>query len=124
VAKSTPMARASPGSDPSPTVSSRIRPWDRTSMVAKRLARTTGWWYGSSSTPVPSRIRRVAEATKARQSSGSANGSDGGSSKGPTAAPGYSTTCSGTYSDSKPHSSACWAKATHFAGSTPWWAVL
>ena len=26
-------------------------------MVARRLARTTGWWYGSSSTPVPSRIR-------------------------------------------------------------------
>ena len=45
---------------PRPTVSSRIRPFDSTSIVASRLASTTGWWYGSSRTATPSWIRVVA----------------------------------------------------------------
>ena len=40
---------------------------------------------------------------------GTAIGSDAGISVDPTLAPGYSTMCSGRYSDSKPQSSACWA---------------
>ena len=44
VAKSTPTAAASPGRLPTPTLSSRIRPLDSRSMVASRLASTTGWW--------------------------------------------------------------------------------
>ena len=78
-----------------PTVSSRMRPPESTSTVASRLASTTGWWYGSSRTPVPSRMRLVTAATKVRHSNGSAYGSDGGSSIGPIFAPGYRATCSG-----------------------------
>ena len=101
-----------------------MRPPDSTSTVASRLASTTGWWYGSSNTPVPSRMRRVVAATKVRISSGSPKGSDGVSSIGPIFAPGYSATCSGRYSDSKPHSSASRANRTIRSGSTPKKAVL
>jgi hypothetical protein len=57
-----------------------MRPLESTSIVARRLASPTGWWKGSSSTPVPSRIFVVDAATKARHSSGSAIGRSGANS--------------------------------------------
>ncbi len=44
---------------------------------------------------MPSRMRSVAAATKARHSSGSATGVAAGKVTGPTLAPGYSAMCSG-----------------------------
>ena len=44
---------------------------------------------------MPSRMRSVAAATKARHSSGSAIGVAAGKTAGPTLAPGYSAMCSG-----------------------------
>ena len=64
-------------------------------MVASSLATTTGWRNGSSRTLVPSRIRRVAAATKLSVASGSASGRSGGTGYAPSLAPGYSAMCSG-----------------------------
>ncbi len=79
VLKSTPAAAASPGSTPRPTVSRLSRPRDSRSIVASCLASTTGWWYGTTSTAVPSSSVLVAAATYARHVSGSATARSGGS---------------------------------------------
>ncbi len=67
---SAPVARSSSSIHPTPR-HMRTRPWDSTSTVAMRLARTTGWWLGTTRTPVASVIRSVTAARKAMRSSGS-----------------------------------------------------
>ena len=117
--KSTPAASASLASAPTPIPNSRIRPRDSWSIVASRLASTTGWWNGSSSTDVPSRSRSVTPATKLSTSSGSAIGVSAAIGTRPSVTPGYSAMCSVVKNDSNPHSSACRASPVTRSGSIP-----
>jgi hypothetical protein len=59
-----------------------------------------------------------------RRSGGSATAIVGGTSKVSSVAPGYSTRCSGTRKDSKPHASACCATRITASGWVPYAAVL
>ncbi len=67
---SAPVADSSSSIQPTPR-HIRTRPFERTSTVAIRLARTTAWWFGTTRTPVARVIREVTAARKAIRSSGS-----------------------------------------------------
>ncbi len=106
LAKSAPQASSSSRIHPTPT-HSRTRPPESRSRVASRLASTTGWWAGSTSTPVASPIRLVPPATKARRSRGSGTAQSSGSGIRPDVEYGYRLAvpvmtrgCSTTTSDS------------------------
>lgn len=47
-----------------------IRPGNRASRTPNCSATTSGWWLGSMTPPVPTRIRRVAPATAAASTVG------------------------------------------------------
>lgn len=76
VRKSMPTAAYSPSDHPTPTASFS-RPPLSASRLARRLARATGSWVGTTSTLVPSPIRDVAAAAHVRVSSGSNRYGDG-----------------------------------------------
>ena len=69
-ANGVPIARISFSIKPTPTPMTR-RPPHRTSSVAAAFASLMGLWYGSTSTEVPRRTRRVLAATKLRKVIGS-----------------------------------------------------
>ena len=66
---SMPSIIASDGSSPGPTPNI-ARPRVRWSSCIMRSATISGLWYGSETTPVPSRMCRVRAATSAMKSSG------------------------------------------------------
>ncbi len=69
---SMPRVCASDGSAPGP-VPKMTRPRLRWSSCTIRWATMNGWWYGSETTPVPSRMRCVRWLTAARNISGEAS---------------------------------------------------
>ena len=68
---SMPIMYASDGSAPGP-VPNIARPRVKWSSNTHRSATISGWWYGSDTTPVPSRMCLVRSAAAAMNTSGQA----------------------------------------------------